>query len=363
MSEQNGWQEPEEKHAVARLADGVKGALALFLASPFIVFLVILWPIYRWAEMKEGNPPPEPFWNPFLERYFPHRAYKKELPQLEPFEREQRRAAYREAALAAASTPQPVESHGFVLAPNAPQTEGAERVALVTGGSSQLGQAIVQALMEQNYRVALVCFESDATAMIQRYPMQEAKIQSFTCDLRNPEAIETLVGQVVRHFGQLDVVVHNAARFEPDHEENPSWQSLENLFKVNVMGPLWLSLKAAPWMRSGPAGGGHIIQIGDIWGERPLLGYSGYSSSKAALHMAGRSLARELAPEIRVNTIAPGAVFPQGEDDRAYQVLLSNTPLAAEAGPLGVITALNYLLATPFVTGQVLHVDGGRLLR
>ncbi|MEG3639554.1 SDR family NAD(P)-dependent oxidoreductase [Magnetococcus sp. PR-3] len=371
MSEEYEWTPPEEKHAGARLASGVKGALALFLASPFIIVLLFLWPIYRWVEVKQGHPEPEPFWTPLKAHFFPGSVTEKTVQQdLLPSEREARRAAYREAALEGGyagpeEEPVPALHAPIVLSPQAPSAGGEQRVALVTGGTSKLGQAIVQALVQQNYRVALVCFSSMEQAEAQVKPLCETgeQVHPFQCDLQDPDAMDALIASVVRHFGQLDVVIHNAARFTPTSEDNLNWANFENLFKVNAMAPLWLSLKAAPWMRSSPGGGGQIIQIGDIWGERPLVGHCAYSSSKAALHMAGRSLARELAPDIRVNTIAPGAVFPQGENDRGYQMLLSNTPLAAEAGPTAVITALNYLLATPFVTGEVMHVDGGRLLR
>ena len=157
------------------------------------------------------------------------------------------------------------------------------------------------------------------------------------------------------------MLINNAAHFAATDPVSGSPRGLRDLLDVNLAGPVWLALRAAERMNAN--GGGAIINLADIWGERPLKGHTVYSASKAGLIMATKGLARDLAPRVRVNAIAPGGVLPpEGVSDPNFQKMMAQTPMAGMAGPEAVLEAARYLIAAEFVTGEVLHVDGGRLL-
>ena len=163
-------------------------------------------------------------------------------------------------------------------------------------------------------------------------------------------------------FGRLDALVNNASGFFPTPVGEATPAQWDALFATNARAPLFLAQAAAPHLARN---GGAIVNLTDLYGERPLAGHSIYCMAKAALMMATRSLALELGPQVRVNAVSPGAIlWPEdGGDDAARQAMLQRTPLARTGTPEEVAEAVRWLLQdATYCTGQVIHLDGGRRL-
>lgn len=239
-------------------------------------------------------------------------------------------------------------------------------VVLVTGAARRIGAAIARHLHAQGYAIALHYRDSEAEATALRDALEAARPGStllLQADLARPDAAETLVDRTIERFGRLHGLVNNASAFFPTPfgETTPAqWQSL---FDANTRAPFFLAQAAAPHLR---ASHGAIVNITDIHGERPLRAHAAYCMSKAALVMMTKALALELAPDVRVNAVAPGAIlWPEHETaDAARQAaIIAKTPLARTGTPGDIAEAVHWLLSSArFTTGEVLHVDGGRLL-
>jgi pteridine reductase len=193
----------------------------------------------------------------------------------------------------------------------------------------------------------------------QARPHSTFALQANLADLaRLPE----LVLGTLLHFQRLDGLVNNAAAFYPTPLGTITHMQWDDLFATNARAPLFLAQAAAPHLS---ARHGAIVNIIDVYGERPLPGHSVYCMAKAALAMATQALAQELAPSVRVNGIAPGAVlWPEGgKADADQRELIAHTPLQRIGMPADVASAVLWLLRdAPFVTGQIIRVDGGRSL-
>src|SRR5438477_1578157 len=180
-------------------------------------------------------------------------------------------------------------------------------------------------------------------------------------DLLDIAQLPAMVDQTVQSFGRLDALVNNASSFFQTPVGEITAAAWEDLIGTNLRAPLFLSQAAAPALRKTQ---GAIVNITDIHAERPLKNYVVYSIAKAALVGLTRSLARELAPEIRVNAVAPGPIL--WPDDEAFnevsrQRIISHTPLRREGRPDDIAAAVKFLLADAlYVTGDTLNVDGGR---
>ena len=176
-------------------------------------------------------------------------------------------------------------------------------------------------------------------------------------------AAEELMEAVIDWAGRLDLLVNNASIFIPSTKDSFSAADWQSLFDVNVKAPFTLSLAAYPFLKQAQ---GCIINITDIHAERPLKGYSAYCQTKAALEMQTKSLAREFAPEVRVNAVAPGAiVWPEGENAlsaEAQKEIIAKTLLKRHGEPEFIAQAVLALAHNVFITGQILRVDGGRSL-
>jgi pteridine reductase len=180
-------------------------------------------------------------------------------------------------------------------------------------------------------------------------------------DLLDTAGLPEIVRNTVSRFERLDALVNNASSFFPTPVGEITPANWESLVGANLRAPLFLSQAAAPHLKRT---GGAIVNITDIHAERPLKGYVIYSVAKTALAGLTRSLARELAPEVRVNGVAPGAiVWPEDGawDDLTRQRIVSHTLLRRTGEPDDIARAVYYLLAeAPYVTGQIIAVDGGR---
>lgn len=241
----------------------------------------------------------------------------------------------------------------------------AGRCVLVTGGARRIGAAIAGRLHAAGANVAVHYRTSTAEADALVAGFEQARAGSaaaFACNLNEVDALPALVQAVCARFGRLDVLVNNASSFYPTPVGSITAAQFEDLVGTNLRAPLFLSQAAAPFLR---ASGGLILNMADIHGQRPLRAHPTYSAAKAGLIMLTRSLARELGPEIRVNAIAPGPVLwpEQGLDAELQDEIIGKTALKRGGSPEDIAAAAYFFAAeAPYVTGQVLAVDGGRSL-
>ncbi len=237
-------------------------------------------------------------------------------------------------------------------------------VVLVTGAARRVGAEIARQLQAAGARVALHFRSSrgDAEALAADLNgMRPGSAAIFQADLLDSASLPGLVSAVVERFGRLDGLVNNASSFFPTalgEIDDAAWL---DLMGSNLKAPLFLSQAAAPHLK---LGGGAIINIVDIHAERPLKGYPLYCAAKAGLLGLTRALALELAPEVRVNGVAPGAIewpddgqFPAAE----RQAIVAHTLLGRIGAPSDIARTVRFLLFdAPYITGQIIPVDGGR---
>ncbi|HLK71897.1 MAG TPA: pteridine reductase [Steroidobacteraceae bacterium] len=239
----------------------------------------------------------------------------------------------------------------------------ADKVALITGGARRVGAVIARTLHAAGANVVVHCHRSLPAARALRDELERQRPGSIAveaADLLDTAALPALVQAVLQRFGRLDILVNNASSFYPTPLGQISPTEWEDLIGTNLRAPLFLTQAAAEPLR---AHGGSVINIVDIHGQRPLREHVVYSTAKAGLIMLTRALARELAPGVRVNAIAPGSIlWPEGgmqESRKAH--ILERTPLQRQGSPDDIARAvLFFSREAPFVTGQVLAIDGGR---
>jgi pteridine reductase len=241
----------------------------------------------------------------------------------------------------------------------------AGKSALVTGGARRLGAAIARRLHAAGANVLIHYRDSEAEANALVEELNRARGKSAAkvkAELLAPIAPRALVSAAKDAFGGLDILVNNASSFFPvpvGQIESSHW---EELVGSNLRAPLFICQQAAPELASRA---GSIVNIVDIHAERPLKGYSVYSIAKAGLAALTRSLAIELAPRVRVNGVAPGAIaWPEdGQFDPAERErILTTTPLARLGSAEDIAQAVHFLAAADYVTGEIIAVDGGRSL-
>lgn len=238
-------------------------------------------------------------------------------------------------------------------------------VALVTGGARRIGSAIVKALHADGYDVAIHYRRSSSEAESLAEDLLGKRADSVILlagDLLDPATPQKLMEGVLGKFGRLDALVNNASTFYPTPVGTVTAREWEDLMGTNLRAPFFLAQAAAASLTK--AGGG-IVNLVDIHGERPLLDHPVYSAAKAGLIMITRSLARELAPAVRVNGIAPGAILwaDHEMEQSTRDAILDRTALKRLGSPDDIAGGVLYLLkGAPYVTGHVLAVDGGRSL-
>lgn len=238
-------------------------------------------------------------------------------------------------------------------------------VALITGSARRIGAAIARALHGAGYDLALHCRHSRAELDALAAELENARPGStllLQADLAESDRLSELVAQTIGRFGRLDALVNNASTFHPTPLGSATPAQWDALFASNARAPLFLAQAAAPHLQRS---GGAIVNLTDIYGERPLREHTIYSMAKAALLMMTRSLALELAPAVRVNAVSPGAIlWPEDADHSAARdAMLARTPLGRTGSPEEVAEAVRWLLQdATYSTGQVLHLDGGRML-
>lgn len=235
-------------------------------------------------------------------------------------------------------------------------------VAFITGAAKRIGACTAETLHRRGYNLVLHYNHSreQAQQLHRKLNAQRpASVQLLQGDLCDMDALQPLANQAVGAFKRLDLLVNNASQFYPTPVGSISASDWHALVGSNMMAPLFLSQYCAPALTEAD---GNIVNMVDIHAERPLRAHTLYCMAKAALVTMTRSLAQELAPHVRVNGVAPGAILwpeqPLGDDDK--QDVLQQVPAGRIGSPQDIADAIVYLTQAGYVTGQILAVDGGR---
>ena len=234
---------------------------------------------------------------------------------------------------------------------------------LITGGARRIGAAIARRLHSAGADVLIHYRSSSADAealTAELNALRPRSAHSHSCDLLHADAPESLVASALAHFGHLDVLVNNASSFYSTPVGTITPAQWDDLIGTNLRVPLFLAQAAAPALRTRR---GLIINIVDIHGLRPLRDHPVYSAAKAGLAMLTRSLARELGPDVRVNGIAPGPVLwpERAMPEELRREIIDKTALKRHGSPADIArTALFLAQDAPYITGQIIAVDGGR---
>lgn len=235
---------------------------------------------------------------------------------------------------------------------------------LITGGAKRVGATICRRLHAAGANLMIHFRASAGDARLLQAELTELRpgsVALIQSDLLDVAKLPSLVEQTVHTFGRLDALVNNASSFHATPVGSISVDDWNDLVGTKLKAPLFLAQAAAPALRRTQ---GSIVNIVDIHAERPLKDFVVYSVAKAGLVGLTRSLARELAPDIRVNAVAPGPIlWPEDGtfDEVSRQRIISRTPLKREGSPDDIAKAVHYLIAdAPYVTGETLNVDGGR---
>ena len=234
------------------------------------------------------------------------------------------------------------------------------KTVLVTGSADRIGAEIIKTLHRHSYHVIIHYknAKQSADTLAKSLNKQRAKsARALYGDLSNLDDINTLVGNI----SSLHLLVNNASSFYAKTLPNNTEQDWDTLIDSNLRGAFFLSQAMSQKLKTSA---GNIINIVDIHAQRPLKNHAIYNIAKAGVAMMTKTLAKELAPDIRVNGIAPGSIlWPQTPlDNKAKQQILDQIPLARQGTPKDIAQAVYFLANAPYITGQILAVDGGRTL-
>jgi len=237
-------------------------------------------------------------------------------------------------------------------------------VALVTGAARRVGAVIARTLHAAGYDVVLHYRKSRGELDALADALEARRAHStlvLQADLADSAQLPGLVDAVVTRFGRLDALVNNASIFHATPLGEITAAQCDEFFAVNARAPLLLAQAAAPYLK---VAHGAIVNITDIYAERPLPQHAAYGMSKAALRMATAALAQALAPEVRVNAVAPGAIlWPENKYDVDRDAVLARIPLQRTGTPEEIANTVLWLVRDAgYVTGQTIRVDGGRIL-
>jgi pteridine reductase len=237
------------------------------------------------------------------------------------------------------------------------------KVALVTGGARRIGAAITRRLHEAGASVAIHCRDSTDEARMLRDALETKRAgcaEIFQADLAVTERLSALVDSVIGWAGRLDILVNNASSFYPTPLGTMTEEQWDDLIGTNLKAPLFLAQAAWPHLKTR---GGAIVNLIDVHAKRPLRDHAVYGSAKAGLAMLTRSLAKDMAPEVRVNGVAPGAILwpERGMSESIKQNIIEQIPLKRSGLPDDIAGCVLYLVRdAAYVTGQIIAVDGGR---
>lgn len=237
-----------------------------------------------------------------------------------------------------------------------------DRIALVTGAARRVGAEIALALARSGCHVGVHyrTSRSEAESLATRIRGLGRKAVTLEADLEHAEQIESLPTRLVDSLGGLDILVNSAAVFLPTRWGRSGPEEWLRCFRINTIAPVLLTQACQPVFQQ--RGAGCVVNVTDIYARRPLPSYAAYSASKAALESATKSLARLMAPTVRVNAVAPGvALFPESYGPEEREKALAKVPLERAGCPADVAGAVLFLVrGADYVTGETIFVDGGR---
>lgn len=255
---------------------------------------------------------------------------------------------------------------------NIQPTHTLEPVMLVTGSAKRIGAAIIRAAHKQGYRVIIHCYHSEQEANKLANELNETWANSamvIVADLavvNDTKALAQFVQTIMQAFGQLDVLVHNASRFYPSPLGSIDQSQWDELFLTNAKAPLLLSQAFYPYLKTQQ---GCITSLLDIHAhDKPFGNYAVYNMAKAAHRMMVHSLALDMAPDVRVNGVAPGVnILPEVDSDQALdseqqKSIIDSIPMQRIGKPDEIAHSVLYLAQANYVTGEIITVDGGRSL-
>lgn len=238
----------------------------------------------------------------------------------------------------------------------------AGRVALVTGAGKRLGRAVALRLAAEGADVAVHYGKSatEAREVVAEIEKRGRRAAAFSAELTNVPAIQKLVADVATHFGRLDILVNCAANFLQTKFGETSEATWDASLDTNLKAPFFCAQAAAPHLAK--SGRGVIVNFADIGGLLGWREFLPHSVSKAGVILLTRILAKELAPKVRVNAIAPGTITMPGDPPEWQRDFIRRAPLQRTGTPEDIADAVMFLIGAEFVTGHVLVVDGGRTL-
>lgn len=243
------------------------------------------------------------------------------------------------------------------------------KVALVTGAAKRIGAEIARQLHKENFNVVIHYHQSEKAAQVLANELNEERSNSAICiaaDLNNLTQVNNLAEHAYQYWQRIDLLVNNASSFYPTPIGETREEDWNQLINSNLKAPFFLAQALA---KNLGAHHGCIINIADIYADRPLKKHSVYSIAKAGNVMLTKTLAQELAPLVRVNGIAPGAIlWPDDSDkkpedrlsDDNKEKMLAKIPLQQPGQAQDIARTILFLTQSPYVTGQILTVDGGR---
>ena len=236
------------------------------------------------------------------------------------------------------------------------------KTALVTGGAIRIGKDICKKLHENGYNIICHYNKSEDAAKALKSELNESRKNScevFSLDLNNLNQVEDLLEKINKNFHSLDLLVNNASSFFKTDLENHQDSDWDDLINSNLRGPFLLAKHCEKMLSESK---GLIINISDAMVNRGMKNYVIYSMAKAGLENLTKTLARELAPEVRVNAIAPGAILLPSDGSSAEEELVNEIPLNRIGTERDISDAVIGLTKFSYVTGQILKIDGGRSL-
>jgi pteridine reductase len=235
------------------------------------------------------------------------------------------------------------------------------RVAVVTGSARRIGRAVAMCLAEEGADIVIHYRSSaqDAQSTVAEIEKLGRRSHAISADLNRVADIKRLFDEAAKQFGRLDILVNSAGNFLPSSIVSTTEEVWDASLDSNLRAPFFCAQAAAPLLRRTR---GTIINFADAGGLLAWPGYLAYSVSKAGVIMLTRVLAKELAPEVRVNAIAPGTITMPGDPPAWEQDFVKRAPLRRSGSPSDIADAVLFLVSSEFITGQVLVVDGGRSL-
>jgi len=236
------------------------------------------------------------------------------------------------------------------------------KTALISGGAARIGAQIVRTLHKNGYEVIIHCHQSEEIAQVLCHELNSKRndsAQVVVADLGDNESIKKLTQKIK----SLDLLVNNASVFYPTSIENSTIEDWDKIININLKAPFFIATGLSKVLANNQ---GVIVNIIDIHSDRPLKNFSIYNISKAGLKMLTKTLAKELAPNIRVNGISPGSIlWPQDElqlSEKEKMMMIDRIVLKRQGSPNDIAEAVLFLANSKYITGEVINIDGGRSL-